>query len=168
MSENWSGIEGYEKYSINELGEVRSRFSNRILKHQVDGKGYPMVFLYNSQGCKMKTIHRLLAVAFIPNPENKPDINHKNGVKTDFSLSNLEWCTKSENMNHAYANDLIGDLHTVKGENHHLSKLKEKDVIDIRRAHAEGAKIRPLARMYNVDRVAIQCIVKRKTWKHVA
>lgn len=72
------------------------------MKHTMTTTGYPAVSLHNETGQKICRLHRLLAIAFIPNPENKKDINHKNGIKTDFRLDNLEWATRSENIKHSY------------------------------------------------------------------
>ncbi len=75
--------------------------------------GYPYINFRISIGVKRNLyVHRLLALAFIPNPENKPEVNHKNGVKTDNSLDNLEWMTKSENELHAFRTGLKANRQT--------------------------------------------------------
>ena len=89
-------------YTISTDGEIYSFYidGSEIKKH-VNKDGYPAVSLTvggNSQSC---TVHRLLANTFIPNPENKPQVNHRNGNKLDYRLTNLEWSTASENMQHA-------------------------------------------------------------------
>lgn len=105
-------ILGYEgRYQIDELGNVyrlervtvqKHKLELSIIKHTMTTTGYPAVMLSNENGQKMRRVHRLLAIAFIPNPHNKSDINHKNGIKTDFRLENLEWSTRSENVKHSY------------------------------------------------------------------
>ena len=87
---------------INIAGHVRN-LRGRLVKLGVDTKGYPQVPYKNLLG-KWTTVklHKLLALAFIPNPENKPQINHIDGNKANFKLNNLEWCTQSENQIHAY------------------------------------------------------------------
>jgi hypothetical protein len=81
------------------------------MKAKIDRYGYPIGTLYrfmdNKDVRKYIPIHRLVALAFIANPENKPQINHKSGIKTDNSIENLEWATGSENMQHAFDNKLI-------------------------------------------------------------
>ena len=97
-------IKGYEKrYAITEEGRVFSFVSARFISlHALNSKGYPKVMLSNgNQKRKYFSIHRLVAQAYIPNLFNKPQINHKNGIKTDNRIENLEWVTQSENIIHA-------------------------------------------------------------------
>ena len=93
----WKTIEEYPMYSIDENGNVFSRYSNKILKPILVSNGYYSVQLFNERGAKCKTIHRLVATAFIPNPENLPCVNHKDEIKTNNHVSNLEWCTHAYN-----------------------------------------------------------------------
>ena len=98
--EEWRAVKGYEGiYQISSLGRIRN-FYGRILKPETARNGYKRITLWDR---KKYQIHRLVAIAFIPNPENKETVNHKNGVKTDNRVENLEWNTWSENSKHAYA-----------------------------------------------------------------
>ena len=107
ITEQYVSLEmiGYSDYGVNMEGEVMSFRRNKKLKSKID-KGYERVALSNNNQRKFFPVHRLVAIAFIPNPKNKPCINHKNGVKTDNRVENLEWCTYSENSLHAYATEL--------------------------------------------------------------
>lgn len=100
-------IENYPNYSINEKGEIYSKVSKRCLKPYSNGKGYLVIRLINEEGKRAYKLHRLLAINFIDNPNNKLFVNHKNGIKNDNNLNNLEWVTHSENIKHAYLNNLI-------------------------------------------------------------
>jgi len=109
--EVWKTIKDFEAYEISNIGRVRSIKRDLILKVSI-ANGYNKVQLYNDKltnnsKTKNKLIHRLVAIAFIKNTSNKPQINHLNGIKNDNRIVNLEWCTRLENMNHAYLNGLI-------------------------------------------------------------
>lgn len=104
MGEIWRDIDGYEgKYQVSNWGRVRNVKRNIIIKPYLNHKGYEKVSL--SRGTKGNTdkhrVHRLVALAFIPNPNDLPQVNHKDGNKRNNSVSNLEWCTNLQNAQHA-------------------------------------------------------------------
>ena len=111
-------------------------------------------------------IHRLVAIAFIPNPENKLEVNHKDGDKINNILTNLEWNTKAENQKHAYKNNLQPSRDGIKNGR---CVLDESTVIAIRRLHNMNPKINltGISRKLNMSQSAISSIVLRKTWKHI-
>lgn len=94
-------IVGFPAYTLYKDGKIFSRYTNRFLKATVDSTGYPIVILVNKFGKFKKSIHRLLGEHYISNEDNNPQINHKDGDKTNFTLENLEWVTAKENSAHA-------------------------------------------------------------------
>jgi len=102
--ENWKNVVGYEGlYEVSDLGRVKNSLG-KIMKCFYKDKAidnYLRIGLNKNGASKKYTVHRLVALAFIPNTENKPLINHKNGIKNDNRISNLEWCTSSENRIHS-------------------------------------------------------------------
>lgn len=106
MVEVWKDISGYDGlYKVSNLGNVLSQkhWNGRgdiLLKPSISHKGYPVVFLSKNSITKTFTVHRLVACAFIDNPNNYPQVNHKNEIKTDNRVENLEWCSASYNMNY--------------------------------------------------------------------
>lgn len=123
MEEIWKDIKGYEGlYQISNLGRVKSldriskgrKYKSKILSIQKNKNGYQTITLYDCSNYKGFTIHRLVALSFIPNPQNKKCVNHKDGNKENNKVTNLEWVTHSENMKHAFDKG----LNFVTKENH--------------------------------------------------
>jgi hypothetical protein len=110
MEEVFKDIKGYEgRYQISNLGNVKSLKNKKeiILKGGIDSCGYKIVSLIDTNKKQStKTVHRLVAITFIPNPENKLTVNHINGIKLDNKIENLEWNTYAENMTHSFNNGL--------------------------------------------------------------
>lgn len=104
--EIWKTTSDYPNYEVSTNGQVKKKSTGKILVCTDDSRGYPAVTLINDTGQHTKNIHRLVAETFIPNPENKRTVNHKDGNKRNNHISNLEWNTLSENVKHAYDNGL--------------------------------------------------------------
>lgn len=166
----WKPIKGYEGlYEVSNTGKVRS-----LKKIVNNGKGsilkgsndrYSTVSLYKSGKEKRRTIHRLVAETFIPNPHNKPQVNHKDGIRENNHIDNLEWCTSKENINHALE---IG-IGTI-GERNGLSKFSNKQVEDLRKVFKPydskygGAA---LARKYGTSNKTMHYILTNRTYKNI-
>ncbi len=100
MQEIWKDIEGYEKYQISNLGNVYSKKTHKLLTPKADKKGYLRVAFYENKKNNTFKVHRLVAQAFIPNPLNLPQVNHKDENKSNNTVDNLEWC--DNHYNHEY------------------------------------------------------------------
>lgn len=125
MIEEWKDIKGYEGlYKISNHGRIKSNKhynKNKILKPIIKNRRYQEISLTKNNKKKSVKIHRLVALHFILNPDNKSQVNHKDGNKQNNHISNLEWVTASENMKHAYCNNLTKD-----SINKAINKLKIK------------------------------------------
>ena len=151
------------KYAITPDGRVWSYLHNRFLARSLTNKGYWQVQLWKDRKGHKVLIHRALAQAYIPNPLNLPEVNHKNATKTDNALTNLEWCTHRQNMEHCFTNNL---RKAAVGERASKAKLKEYQVLAIRSRYVRGIGMK-LAREYHVDGSVISEIVNRKIWRHI-
>lgn len=179
MKELWKDIKGYEGcYQVSNLGRIKSldRMTNnqygeyfmkgRILKNSIiKDKGYCRVSLNNGNGKISKRVHRLVAEAFIPNPENKLEVNHKDGNKLNNCVSNLEWCTNKENIEHSIRTGLKKHCN---GCSNSSSKFTEEDIIFIRKNYKKRDPMYggvALARRYSCCPKTIYDIVTKKHYK---
>ena len=155
-------------HAINEQGTVIRLRTRKPIKQSVNN-GYYQVCL---QDKKTYRVHRLVATAFILNPEDKPQVNHIDGDKLNNHVSNLEWVTNDENREHAIANGLwsmIGEkvrkLQT--GETNSSAKLREADVLDIYNKLKQNTPVGVIAKTYGVKHSNISVIKSGKSWKHL-
>jgi NUMOD4 motif len=168
--EEWRTIEGFEKYQVSNLGKVKSFVGCRegkILSSHNDPDKYVFVGLCNDNNAKATTIsvHKLVANAFIPNPNGYKYNNHKNGKKSDNSVDNIEWCTQSHNVKHGY--DALG-RESVKGELVGSAKLTNDEVIKIYDLvwHSD-LTIFEICKMFNVKESTVFSIKVGRTWSHL-
>jgi len=190
--EVWKDVIGYEGYykisnfgrimtvrrieNITKFGKATTMIINqRLGAITINKQGYPCAILTINGNTKRCLIHRVLAQAFIPNPENKKTVNHKNGIKCDNNLDNLEWATYTENIKHAYDNGLrkVSELQKTKykmlytGEGSHRSKLKENDISVILSMRKDGISVKDIAFKYNVNTVTIYNVINGKRWNNI-
>lgn len=139
MKEIWKDIKGYEGlYQVSNKGRVKSldrvvkngikynHIKQHVMKTRINGRGYIAVMLCKNGVRKMIAVHRLVAEAFIQNPDNKPVVDHINTIRTDNRVENLRWCTIKENCNNELTRKkLSGDCHPMKGK-HHSEEAKQK------------------------------------------
>lgn len=131
MEEIWNDIKGYEgKYKVSNLGRIKSLRKNKVLKQTINKRdGYFYVGICKDGKRKNRKVHRLIAETFMPNPKNKPTVNHIDGNKENNCISNLEWCSQSENMKHSYR---IG-LRDKERLREHMRKVgKSKKGLEVR------------------------------------
>jgi hypothetical protein len=173
--ELWKDIKDYEGlYQISNLGKVKRlaktvirsyhgsfKIEDKILKPNYVS-GYLKIGLTKNKKRIHYLIHRLVCLNFLGKHLEKIEVNHKNGIKSDNKLENLEWCSPSENSKHAYK---IG-LRSQKGQKNNLSKLTDKQVYEIKYIKRNMSQIK-LAHEYNVSKSSINYIINNKTWKHI-
>lgn len=172
--EEWRDIPGFEGlYQVSTLGYVRRVYISPnqqrfpylgILGITSDVKGYSRVSLSKDRTSKRYRVHRLVMLAFVGVCPPRFEVNHKNGIKTDNHLSNLEYCTASQNKRHSI--DVLG-VTFLHGEDHGNAKLTDEIVIEIRKMLAQGITGAKVAIYYNVCRSTISLIRRNKIWRHV-
>lgn len=164
--ETWKDVVGYEgRYQVSDMGRVISkpkirRPYDKLLKPQYFKTGYAYLDLGDGKRINRYLLHRVVCEAFHPNPEGKPQVNHKNGDKSDNRSENLEWATNSENQKHS----IRTGLRSAKGEKNSQSKLTASQVEGIRILHKKGWSGKTLTQKFKVSPSTISGIVNKRTW----
>lgn len=177
--EIWKDIEGWEGfYQISSKGRVKSIGRNKtigdkgkkfmpsfIMKQNIVKEYLTVIFWKSYHNHEKWQVHRLVGFYFVPNPYNKPTVNHDNTIKLDNDFINLIWATHQEQQLHAVANGLRNN---TLGENSNFSKLTKEVVLEIRNLFDNGImKTGDLSVKFNTALSNVRCIVNRKTWKHI-
>lgn len=169
----WKPCPGFESdFEVSNLGEVKSidRYvpgrnglvKGRILKQFKNHKGYPYVRLNKNKRTTEQSVHRLVAIAFIPNLNNLPQVNHIDGNKLNNHVDNLEWVSNSTNQIHAYK---LGLQPSRAGENNGRAKLTDSKVTEIKLLYNKGLTSSLIANLLNVKVSMIRQIISGRIWK---
>ena len=161
-----------KEYKLKRSNGVVCTLKEKIMKLNEFSNGYLGVQLYDNDGKKTQLVHRLVAEAFIPNPENKPQVNHIDFNRSNNDKSNLEWVTIQENFNHAKEKGSFEwskeRKESVCGENNNSSNLTENEVRSIREKYKTGDFTQSeLANIHNTSQNNISRIVRKKNWAHI-
>lgn len=168
---NYEGL-----YKVSNLGNVFSERKQINLKPGDNGRGYQFVNLWKNKTCVRFYVHRLIALEFIKNSDNKPQVNHIDCDKKNNKVDNLEWCNSFENMQHAslnkklYCSDFQKKQTSLanRGIKSHLSKLSEIDVIGIKKELQENIKTqKEISFLFNTTSANVGAIKRGKSWKHI-
>jgi hypothetical protein len=161
--EIWKDIEGYEGlYKVSNTGKVLGVKREKELTQHENHRGYLKVSLQKDGKRKNELVHRLVAKAFLENTEELPQVNHKDGTKTNNHVENLEWSSQSENMKHAVEKGL---LVRPKGESCYNAKLTNEDAQAIRERYAEGGTShRKLAKEFGVSAGVVHNILSGRSY----
>lgn len=164
--EKWEIISEFPNYMISSESRVLNKTTLRILSVHRHKHGHRVVRLWRDGKTKLCKIYRLKAIAFIDNPLNKREVNHKFGDRMDEDLGGLEWSTPKENMRHAIDNGLCGGQFK-SGFSHQFAKLTKEDVLKIRSLREEGIKYKDIASMFSITIDHACRIYKRKIYSNV-
>jgi|694.fasta_scaffold120435_2 hypothetical protein len=170
--EVWKTVKDFENYEVSNYGNVRRKdcqviysngmitnYKQKLLTQELNRKTYKRVTFSQNNIQKRYQVHRLVAMYFIPNPNNKPCVNHIDGNGSNNHVSNLEWCSYSENEIHSY--NALGKVNPIR-------KLKESDILDIRQNCIKGinnsnkGNVIDFVNKYKVDRTTILNVLNKK------
>lgn len=153
-----------------EMNQSYSFFKEKILKPSNDNsKGYWRIKIwYYKTSTRMESVHRLVAQAFIPNPDNLPQVNHKDGNKDNNHKDNLEWCTNLDNMLHAMSTGLMdARINNIRGIRSHLNKYSEDTIRKIPDLMRQGNSYKKIGSILGIPPSLVSEVKSRRAWKHL-
>ena len=153
----------FDSYYATEDGEIYSTKTNKFLKQRLSKNGYKYVNLSINNKCKTYQVHRLIALVYIPNPNNLPQVNHKNGIKIQNNVENLEWVTSLENVRHAHNNGLMHPARGLKTNNGHFTEDEVRYIRSLKGIYT----YKEIANMYNVTKGTITQLMNKMTYKYI-
>lgn len=161
--------EQYNHYEISSYGRLRNINTNRILQQEVLRSGYCSVRIFAGDKKLHIIIHKAVAYTFLDNPNNYTNINHKDNIRTNNNVNNLEWCTPSYNQYYKYTSGSF-DSSRLSHENNHNAKLTREAVLFARANYTKRSKefgLRALSKKYGVSNATMLSAINNKTWKNL-
>ena len=162
----WKDIPGYPGYKASDDGQIASfkkYSSGYIMAQHKSTNGYMRVNLQHGDKSTCAGVHRFVAMAFIPNPDNLPEVNHKNGDKTDNRVENLEWVTSSQNHLHAYRE--LGKQSAAKGK--HFDRRAKLTPTEVRLIRTSNLGLSELAEYFGINESSVYNVRKKRTYKYI-
>jgi DNA-binding CsgD family transcriptional regulator len=170
MMETWKDVDGYEGlYQVSNMGNVKTLArlhrvdrpytkKERLMNPPTNSTGYRQATLYKDKKGVIHSVHKLVATAFLERHPHHQVVNHKDGIKTNNTVENLEWCTYGQNQSHAIRTGLI---RIYRGENHYASKLTDAQRQEIVVLRSKGMKQREIAEIYGIKQQSVSKVLSK-------
>lgn len=156
-------VPNYEFAEVNDKGQIRSSLTKHIYSPYTDKDGYLRCKVWDGEKSRGVYVHRAIALVFVPNPNQKPIVNHIDGVRNNNSIENLEWVSYEENSKHGV---MLGNF--PKGQNAFRAKYKDKQIHEVCKLLAEGIGQIEVSRLTGIPVTTIHGIVIGRTWGHIS